>query len=425
MFRARIAIALGRLARRLSRLLGRGGTAVPGLVAARIDPGLLEHLVAGVPVVVVTGTNGKTTTTRMLVAALQHAGWSVATNPSGSNLARGVLTSLIEHSRRGTLDADVAVLEIDEAAVRELGGRLRPAMLVVTNLHRDQLDRYGELATTASHVGAAAAASETVVLNSDDPMVAGLAASAAGAVAWFGGSEAVRALMPHDAMLHAGDRPGPAVATPDAVVTGAEPDGEGQRVSLVVDGARIEVSLAVPGVYNAFNAAAALLAAARLGVEPPDGAAAIEGMPPAFGRGQVIERRGRRVRLLLVKNPAGLNHAIRLVAGIAQPSQVVVAINDRDADGRDVSWLWDAAVEELSGAGHGYGASGIRAADMALRFKYAGIDAWVEPDLEKAVDRAVDATPEGGTVQVVPTYTAMLELLEVLQPGVPRSEAWS
>ena len=231
--------------------------------------------------------------------------------------------------------------------------------------------------------------------------------------------------MPHDAMLHGGERPPPAVAAPDAVVERSYPDGEGQRVRLAVDGTRVDVALAVPGVYNAFNAAAALLAAARLGVEPPDGAAAIAGMPPAFGRGQVIEWRGRRVRLLLVKNPAGLNHAIRLVVDLVPPSQVVVAINDRDADGRDVSWLWDAAVEELAGTAHHFGASGIRAADMGLRFKYAGIDAWVEPDLLAAVDRAVRQTPDGGTVQVVPTYTAMLELLDLLLPGVSRSEAWS
>jgi len=425
MLRARIAIALGRLAGRLSRLVGRGGTAVPGLVAARFHPALVEHLVDGVPVVVVTGTNGKTTTTRMLVTALDHDGWSVATNPSGSNLARGVLTALMEHSRGGALQADVAVLEIDEAAVRDLAGRLRPAVLVVTNLHRDQLDRYGELATTAGHVAVAAAASETLVLNADDPMVATLAGSAGGRVAWFGGSDAVRALMPHDAMLHGGELPDPAVAEPDAVVEGVFGAGEGQRITLTVDGAGLEVGLAVPGVYNAFNAAAALLAAARLGVEPSDAAAAVEGMPPAFGRGQVIEHSGRRVRLLLVKNPAGLNHAIRLLVALEEPSQVVVAINDRDADGRDVSWLWDAAVEELAATGHTFGASGLRATDMGLRFKYAGVDAWVEPGLATAVDRAVAATPEGGTVQVVPTYTAMLELLDVLLPGASRSEAWS
>jgi UDP-N-acetylmuramyl tripeptide synthase len=147
-------------------------------------------------------------------------------------------------------------------------------------------------------------------------------------------------------------------------------------------------------------------------------------MTPPFGRGQVIEYQGRRVVVLLVKNPSGLNQAVRLVGAAGQPGQVLIAINDEHADGRDVSWLWDARVEELEGTGHRFGTSGSRAADMALRLKYAGIDAWHDPDLEGAVDRVVAAAEVGDTVYIVPTYTAMLRLLGTLLPGVPRHEVW-
>jgi UDP-N-acetylmuramyl tripeptide synthase len=185
------------------------------------------------------------------------------------------------------------------------------------------------------------------------------------------------------------------------------------------------VRLRVPGVFNAYNAAAAFAAARGLGVPAADAAAALEAMPPAFGRGQVIHFRDRRVRLLLVKNPASFNQAIRLLGDLAEPTGLLVAINDLDADGRDVSWLWDARLEDLAGSGHRFGTTGLRAHDMALRLKYAGIAAWSEPDVATALDRFVDAIPPGGTGYVVPTYTAMLRLLELLLPGTSRREAWT
>jgi UDP-N-acetylmuramyl tripeptide synthase len=148
-------------------------------------------------------------------------------------------------------------------------------------------------------------------------------------------------------------------------------------------------------------------------------------MTPPFGRGQVIDYQGRRVVVLLVKNPSGLNQAVRLLGAVDRSSQVLIAINDEHADGRDVSWLWDARIEELAGTGHQFGASGTRAADMALRLKYAGIDAWHDADLERAVERVVADAGAGDTVYVVPTYTAMLRLLGTLLPGVPRHEVWA
>ncbi|MEX2322894.1 MAG: MurT ligase domain-containing protein [Acidimicrobiia bacterium] len=426
MIRLILAIAIGRLAGRLSRLLGRGGSAIPGLVAAKICPTVIDRLVANLPggVVVVTGTNGKTTTTKLLVTALEAAGTRVITNPTGSNLERGVATVLIERATmRGRPRGDLAVFEVDEAALRTLAPRVRLRLVVVTNLARDQLDRYGELDTTAGHISSALVYAGSSLLNADDPKVAALAD---GSSSFFGAVAEIRHLMPPDDALYSNAAIRDPSISPVVEVTTVEPLGDGgQVVGLATRTGSVTVRLAVPGVYNAYNAAAALGAAMALGVGAEAAAAAFEQMTPPFGRGQVIEYQGRRVVVLLVKNPSGLNQAVRLLGAVDGPSQVLIAINDEHADGRDVSWLWDARVEELAGTGHRFGASGTRAADMALRLKYAGIDAWHDADLERAVERAVAGAEAGDTVYVVPTYTAMLRLLGTLLPGVPRHEVWA
>jgi UDP-N-acetylmuramyl tripeptide synthase len=394
------------------------------LVAERVDPRLIEKLVRSIPggVVIVTGTNGKTTTTKMLVTALERSGSPVLTNPSGSNLARGVATVLLAASRRGRIDGyQLAVFEIDEAAVRALAPRLAPRLVVVTNLARDQLDRYGELDTTAAHIGVAVTEAERAVLNADDPAVAGLDV---GRSAWFGAVGDLRAAMPHDRVLYGGDGPEEPTVEPDAVLVGAEAEGDGQRIKVRMGDGVVQALLRVPGTYNGYNAAAAILAATELGVDPAIAAGSLEEMPPAFGRGQVIDFEGRRVKLLLVKNPAGFNQALRILVEAA-PAPVLMAINDNHADGRDVSWLWDVRFEELADTSHDIGTSGIRAADMSLRLKYAGIESWCDPDLGGALRRTVAAAGTGEVVYVVPTYTAMLGLLDLLLPDTARAEAWS
>ena len=418
-----VAILLGRMVGGLSRLVGRGGSALPGLVAEKIDPNLVEKILGDTPVVLITGTNGKTTTTKMIVSALEADDKKVVTNPTGSNLERGVASALLDASSiRGKLDADVAVFEVDEAAVRSLSPRMKPAVLAVTNLARDQLDRYGELQTTASHVATAATHAGRLVLNADDPLVAGIAGDHP--AKWFGGIEAIRERMPDDRSLYgAGDRP-PVRDDADALVIDSQTEGDGQIATLRIDGTEHRIRLQVPGVYNAYNAATALLVVGVLGVAAADAIPALEAMEPAFGRGQVLEHMGRRVKLLLVKNPASLNHAIEILKGITEHHRVLIAINDEHADGRDVSWLWDAHIEDLAATPHQYLAGGVRAADMALRFKYAGIDAPALPDFADALDLLADGAPPGATVYVVPTYTAMLRLLEILTPGASRTEVW-
>jgi len=422
-----LATALGRAAGRLSRLLGRGGSALPGLIAERVDPRTIERLVAPVRrgVVVVTGTNGKTTTTKMLVGMLEGEGWQVVTNGTGSNLARGIASRLIEvASWKGRVDADVAVFEADEAAVRTLAPRLRPKVIVVTNLARDQLDRYGELATTAAHVAEAVRHAGVAVLNADDPLVAEMAASAP-AARFFGGAEAVRRAMPHDSGLYGPGEEAPRLPL-DLCLEGAEPEGDGQVIELAAaSGERAAAHLRISGPYNGYNAAAAILAAGEMGVPLARAIDALEETRPAFGRGQVVECRGRRVKLQLVKNPAGFNQAIRLLGALPAGAPVLIAINDLDADGRDVSWLWDARVEDLAGTGHRFGTAGLRAYDMALRLKYAGLDAWSETDFAAALERFLGEVPPGGTGYLVPTYTAMLRFLDLLMPGTSKREAWA
>jgi UDP-N-acetylmuramyl tripeptide synthase len=423
-----VAMFLGRLAGRLSQMLGRGGSALPGLIAEKLDPRTIEKLASQVRrgVVIVTGTNGKTTTTKMLVGILEGEGLSVITNPTGSNLARGIATRLIQvASWRGGIDADLAVFEVDEAAVRTLGPRLGPQLMVVTNLARDQLDRFGELATTASHAGEALRHAGTAILNADDPLVAELARMSPKAL-FFGAADEIRRSMPHDSSLYAPASEAARSRIADLVLESAEADGDGQVIRLSsAAGETVAVRLEVPGPYNGYNAAAAVLAGAEFGASMERAAAALAAIRPAFGRGQVVEYRGRRIKLLLVKNPAGFNQAIRLLCGLAPGASVLVAINDLDADGRDVSWLWDARVEDLAGCGHRFAAGGIRAHDMGLRFKYAGIEAWSEPRFAEALDRFLDGVGEGETAYIVPTYTAMLKLLSMLRPGTHRREAWS
>ena len=190
-------------------------------------------------------------------------------------------------------------------------------------------------------------------------------------------------------------------------------------------GERATVRLQVPGPYNGYNAAAAVLAAAEFGVPLGRAVAALEATRPAFGRGQVVDYRGRRVKLLLVKNPAGFNQAIRLLAALPPGAPVLIAINDLDADGRDVSWLWDARVEDLAGSGHRFGTAGIRAYDMALRLKYAGLRGLERDRLRRRPGAVRRRRAGGGTGYLVPTYTAMLRFLDLLRPGTSKREAWS
>ena len=424
--RSRLTVALGRTARLAARMRGggSGGTAFPGLVMERTDPGFLERTLSRLPrgVIVVSGTNGKTTTTKMVVQLLREQGLKVFTNRTGSNFVRGVLAALLtDVDAAGNLDADIAVLELDEAHAVHFVAQIRPRACLLLNVMRDQLDRFGEIDYTASLLHSIAkATSDVVVLNGDDPRLAAPAflEDVTARVVSFGAGEDLRSLFLSDDDLRTGlasprDRgegPGPRV-TLEAI--------NGQRATVRVDGASHEVDFAIPGVHNLLNACAALgvvLEVLGEDADLPGLLATLGTVQAAFGRGEVLTLDGRPVQLSLVKNPAGFRMGLLSAAAQAQAGEVVVvAINDEYADGRDMSWLWDVDFAALRANGVAV-VTGVRAWDMALRLRYDDVEVTdVEPDLRKAVAlmrRA--ATDADRPMRIFTTYTAMLALRSIL-----------
>ena len=441
-------LLITKAAAQLSRLTGRGrGHALPGLVAEHLDPDLAKKLAAGLAggVVLVTGTNGKTTTTKFARAMLEAGGERVLTNSTGSNLKRGVTSALIAASdwRGRVLPYTMALFEVDEASLPAVAEALQPRAIVVLNLFRDQLDRYGELDTTASMLGQGIVRTDArLFLNADDPLVASLARYAVdpASVSFFG-IEAVpagklatdtvadsdRCPICHDRLdysrviySHIGhyrcprghfSRPHPGV-----VVTGVRSSGraEGTEFTLAIDSRRFEASIPLPGTYNLYNAIAAVALAHGLGLDDRKIVETLTTVSAAFGRVEAIEYKGRRIYLLLIKNPAGFSQILEtFLTGQSEP-EVMFAINDLAADGRDVSWLWDVPVEALVQWRPESICSGIRAYDMALRLHYGGMESEVVADLEAALHKLIERTPEGGTAYILPTYTAMLAIRKLL-----------
>jgi UDP-N-acetylmuramyl tripeptide synthase len=423
-----LALWLGKLVQAMTRLRG-GGSAFPGLLVERIRPSLLAEQAARLPrgSILVTGTNGKTTTVKLLAHLLERNGERVLTNRSGSNMLRGLLsTVLAESTWTGRLPYDVAVFEVDEPNVPAIAEAIRPALAVVLNLHRDQLDRYGELERTATLVGDGLPSCGEALLNADDPIVAALAPKAT-SVRWFGVAEGLRGRMPDDAALLTGAASGRSSLTTrlDAELLEADELDGRQRLTITLDGSGpIEATIALSGVYNACNATAAVAAAIRRGVPRELAARSLESARPAFGRGEDLDYRGHRLRLVLVKNPSSFTQVIRTQLSVGDRRHLLLALNDNFADGRDVSWIWDVDVEAMAGREDHILVSGLRANDLALRFKYAGLDTSVEPDLDTALDRFVASLPPGETGWIMPTYTAMLDLRRRLGRETGQRSVW-
>ena len=454
--RLRAAVAAGKLTATGLRAAHRGGTAAPGLVADRIDPGLLAKLSARLPrgVALVAGTNGKTTVSRMLADILTADGATVVHNRSGSNLVRGVTASFAGAAGLlGGNGGDVGVVEADEAAFPELLRRLRPRVVLLNNLFRDQLDRYGELATIARKWEAALQtlpADATIIANVDDPLIAQLVQSSPAQVLGFGISDPNPAIQLAE-LPHAADAiRSRASAKPfvyDALYVGhlgawRTADGDEARPPLAFAGDQIRLNgvesiamyvevagpprftialqVGVPGLYNAYNALAATAAARAMGVDSTTIQDALRGFRSAFGRIECVSIDGRGLTLALVKNPTGCNEVLRMLTSatgqLEQPA--LIAINDLDADGRDVSWLWDVDFELLAAGSAPLATAGIRAPDMANRLKYASVAAdritTIDGPLPAALDRFVQSVPVGGSAYILPTYTAMLAIRRAL-----------
>jgi len=401
---------------------------------------------------VVTGTNGKTTTAALLRRILEVEGRHAIANQAGANLIFGVTAAVVDRARwNGRVPASVGLFEIDEASLPLLVADTAPGTIVVTNLFRDQLDRYGELETTAGHIRRALGQGPegvTAVLNADDPMVASLGADLPRVV--YAGLDDQALLQPElkhgaDARFcprcgtpldfsgvyfgHVGHyrcprgdfrRPSPTVRATRVTIEGIE----AMRLTMT-DGARsVDVRVPLSGLYNAYNVLLAIAAATAVGIPLSKAAAALSDFTPAFGRMERVEVDKRAAVLLLAKNPTGFNEVLRTAIAFGHGRSFLLALNDRIADGQDVSWIWDVDFEQLRGAAERIVVTGDRAADLRLRLKYAEIandrievvESWRD-----ALHRAAAITPADQTLFILPTYTAMLELRSVLtKEGVLR-----
>jgi UDP-N-acetylmuramyl tripeptide synthase len=430
-------IAFARSAAWLSRLVGAGGgTTVPGKVISALDPDALDRLARRLPLgcVLVSATNGKTTTAAMAREILAPR-VRLARNGTGANLVSGVTSALL-----AAKSAELGLFEVDEAALPLVARRTRPRVVCLGNLFRDQLDRYGELEHLAERWQRTAhelPADAVLVVNGDDPQVGDLARQRAGSIVF--GLDDLRHAVPE--LQHAADSkwclrcgqpyeyaaayvghlgdyrcPGCGHGRPelDVVARDVELRGlDGVDFRLVAPEGELSVELSVPGLYNVYNALAAASLAIALGTPLEDVKSGLERFGAAFGRFERIDIGERRLLLLLVKNPAGANEAVRTLVAGGAPTLAVLALNDAIADGRDVSWIWDVDWEPLLGGLERVIVTGDRAAEMALRCKYGDFseDAIeVVPSLEQALDRGLELTPPGADLVLLPTYTAMLEL---------------
>ena len=415
-----LAVWLGKLTLAALRMLGRRGNALPGLVVEKLFPRFLPAAMASLPegVVIVTGTNGKTTTTKM-VATLLAERYRVLTNDTGSNFVRGAITATVEHARwSGRIPYDVAVFELDEAWAVRFVKVVAPRRVLLLNVMRDQLDRFGEIDTTASLLGeVAATATGHVVLNRDDERIAALAARTRARVSYYGVAPQLRPLFPNDEELYGG--PVFVSELPATAELTALPSAEDARVTIRFAAASApqerSAVLRAEGPHNAQNATGAAALALTFGLTLDEIVAGIGRIEPAFGRGQSFDVDGRTVVLQLVKNPAGFRQSLRTLDNATPVSGLVIAINDDYADGRDVSWLWDVEFTAVQRRADRLATSGTRAADMAVRLSYddVAVDD-TEPDLEKALRAAIAAAPAAGRVVVFSTYTAMWALHAVL-----------
>ena len=402
------------------KLRGRGGgQALPGLVVEKAVPGYLAAMLKQLPngVVIITGTNGKTTTTKMVVELLQAGGKRVLTNPTGSNLTRGIISSVSQQAKKsGKLLFDIAVFELDEAYASYFTRLFRPHWVLGLNASRDQLDRFGEVDAIARLIGDTMLAATTgIVTNADDKRLSALAAQApVAAVVYYGVAPELLSYFPRDDELVSVDPQKATIAAADVPLDVWLKSFHETTAVYEIEGTEYPGQLQVTGQHNFQNAAAALALVHRLLPDtPPERLLEWLGhVGPAFGRGQVYRlKNGSSLQLALVKNPASFRQG--LASYLTPDAQVMIAINDRVADSRDMSWLWDIDFTPLQSSS--VRTAGTRAVDMALRLQYDDIAAeTIEPDLEKALARFAVET---GDKVIFATYTAMLRLHALLEKG--------
>jgi lipid II isoglutaminyl synthase (glutamine-hydrolysing) len=453
----RAKLTLARSVGGLARAAGRGGgTSLPGKLLMRLDPHAIRALASRLPQgsVLVSATNGKTTSAAMVAAILERHRTRLVHNRAGANMAGGIASTLLGAAHGDGIDGELGLFEVDEFWLPQLTDELRPRALLLGNLFRDQLDRYGELETIADRwadVVAAHADHTQLVLNADDPLVADLGRERGRAgLIYFGVADDAMAL---PQMQHAADskhcrrcghayayeaiylghlgryacpncgqhRPEPDVVADRVVLHGTR----GATVTLRTPAGTANIELPLPGLYNVYNALGATALCLALGVPLEEVVAGLQSVAAAFGRAETIDVEGRPLSILLIKNPAGANEVLRTLVLEDGELDVLAVLNDNIADGRDISWVWDADFELLAGRVRRVTCAGTRAAELALRLKYAGVAPKrlvVIPDLEAAFDAA--RTDGSGPLYALPTYTALLELRELLAQRTLAPEYW-
>lgn len=453
--RAIIAILLCKALRLVSRLLHRGGTAMPGRWALKLCPNLLELLARDVKSVAITGTNGKTTSARMIEQAFSEKGLNYFANRSGANLISGITTEFVMNATfTGKPLKEYAVIECDEAAARKVFSQLRPRVVVVTNLFRDQLDRYGEVTHTLENIRVAmqGAPEAVLCLNADCSLTASLADDLPNRVVYFGIDQGAAPSRPKPEISdathcirckteyeydyisygHLGGFRCPKCGyrrhKADFAVTDiTEQRADGSTVVMDIQGTKRIVNVNLPAMYNIYNAVGAVTAAVEMGLDADTAVKALADFQCGFGRMEQFKLGKAGARMMLVKNPAGCNQVIEFLENIREKFILVVCLNDRGADGTDVSWIWDADFEGLTTLGSYLDqviVSGDRAADMRVRIKYAGI-----PDEHISMQRNYEELvrwieKQELPVFIMPTYTAMLELRQVVIKHCGGADFW-
>ena len=435
------------------RMTGRGGTALPGKAARVFAKDILEVTSAGMEIIVVTGTNGKTTTSRMLEHALTASGHPCLANKSGANLLSGVTAEISCNATwLGKPRTHYAVIECDEGALKQVVPLIHPKVIVVTNLFRDQLDRYGEVTHTVEQIrmGIRQVPETVLCLNADDSLVASLADGVPNPVVWFGldtpvGEQKDAAISDakycikcgtayqyhYHTYAHLGDFYCPKCGyhrqpTSVAVTAIDKIASDGSRVRLRLGDETQEVQIGLPAVYNIYNAVAAVCAYTSFGLPAGEILNSLSDVHSSFGRMETFRVGEQKAQMILVKNPAGCNQALAYVASLEEDFNLMFCLNDRTADGHDISWIWDADYEQIAEDAHVQRiyVSGDRAEDMQLRLKYAGIQE-NKIVLCKENDDLLKVMQESSLPSfILPNYTSMLALRKVLSDATGGSDFW-